>query len=320
MKKVLCAGEALFDFISLDKVKVGFSKSFEKRVGGSPLNVAIGIARLGFKVSYLTKLSNDSFGEAIFEFLSSEGIDMDLVKFDPKAKTTLAFVSVDERGIPEYEFYRDGMADTLLQMQDIDKIQPHGYDLLHFGSIAMSSYPVANTLWELFKRFKGRTLISFDPNIRPQLVEDMKSYIDILEEILRGADIVKMSVEDMKWLGWESLEDFVRRFKREQKVTILTKGKMGSEAIFNGEKIFQRAYNAGRVVDTTGCGDAFMAAFVVEFLRNGWNMESLKRSLDFASAAAALVSTRKGAAPSMPTLTEVKSFLEKRIKLGEGML
>ena len=311
MKKVLCAGEALFDFISLERKKVGFSSIFEKRVGGAPLNVAVGLARLGFDVTYLVKLSNDSFGKAIYEFLASENIDVRFVKFDPNAKTTLAFVSVDEKGIPEFEFYRDNAADTLLNSDDLKGIKPEDFELFHFGSIAMCSHPTADTLWNLFQSFKGKTLTSFDPNIRPNLVKDRRKYLEILKAIFKDADIVKMSLEDLEWLGWERLEDFVSHFKRSDKITVLTKGEAGSEAIFRGKKYHQKAFTVERVIDTTGCGDTFMAGFIAELLKNGLRSEAIQSALEFGSASAALVAMKKGAAPSMPTLNEVNMFLRK---------
>src|SRR6202023_3818444 len=99
LSPVLGGGEGLFDFISAEIGSgLGASKTFEKRVGGSPFNIAVGVRRLGVPVSFVGKFGDDQFGEALVQFLRNEQIDVDLIVREPGTKTTLAFVAVDSAG------------------------------------------------------------------------------------------------------------------------------------------------------------------------------------------------------------------------------
>jgi fructokinase len=110
---VLVGGEALFDLISSNPgAGLGGTKAFEKRAGGSPFNIAVGVRRLGTPVAFVGKFGEDQFGEALVQFLRNEQIDVDLIVREPGTKTTLAFVAVDSAGKVDFRFYRDNAADT----------------------------------------------------------------------------------------------------------------------------------------------------------------------------------------------------------------
>ncbi len=115
LSPVLVGGEALFDFISAEIGSgLGVSKTFEKRIGGSPFNIAVGVRRLGVPVAFVGKFGDDQFGEALVEFLKNESIDVTHIVREEGTKTTLAFVAVDKEGKPEFRFYRDHAAIVIM--------------------------------------------------------------------------------------------------------------------------------------------------------------------------------------------------------------
>src|SRR6266404_8696906 len=116
---VLVGGEALYDLISTNPgAGLAGTKAFEKRVGGSPFNIAVGVRRLGTPVTFVGKFGDDQFGEALVEFLKNESIDVTHIVREEGTKTTLAFVAVDKEGKPEFRFYRDHAADISLRSDE----------------------------------------------------------------------------------------------------------------------------------------------------------------------------------------------------------
>ncbi len=311
MSYILCAGEALYDFISKDKGKsLGESVLFEKRPGGAPLNVAVGLARLGNTVEYLTKLSDDPFGRGLKEFLESEGVGTSHVVVESKGRTTLAFVSLGEDGKPDFAFYREGASDTKLTMDEV-RVNPSEVVLYHFGSISLLDPPSSETFLKLFEMFSGRVPTSFDPNVRPSLIKNKEDYIRSLEAVLEKADVLKLSEEDMVYIfGDVDLIRFVRRYGRENKATFLTLGERGSVVFCCGKVFEHSAVVVGNVVDTTGCGDAYMAGVIHVLASKGLDKASVSEALELASVVAGIVATRFGAANSMPTLEEVTRWRE----------
>ncbi|TXH60558.1 MAG: carbohydrate kinase, partial [Thiothrix sp.] len=129
----LVCGEALFDVFTTEVVdQAAFEVPLSARVGGSPLNVAVGLARLGCPVAMLTGLSTDFLGERLLASLQSEGVNTGLI-VRKQAPTTLGFVQQDAAGVPSYAFYGNGAADRLLTLDDIN-VDLEGTAVIHFGS------------------------------------------------------------------------------------------------------------------------------------------------------------------------------------------
>ena len=301
---ILSAGEALFDFVSKDADNLKSSRTFDRIPGGSPMNVALALSRLGDSVRFLGKLSSDPFGTALKEFMDSEGIDTSLLRFSHDHKTSLAFVASDKNGVPDYMFYRENTADMNLKLDEVS-LDPGNFSIYHFGSIALASGETSKTLLKIFDDFLGRVLISFDPNIRTSIIKSKKEYLERIDSVLRYSDIVKLSRDDMEYIiGSSDVEKFVEIYERKDKITILTKGADGSILYKDGKIHHQDALNFGKIVDTAGCGDAFIAGFLHIVNQDGTNWKSLKKALRFASAIAGIVATKAGA--DMPTLIELK--------------
>ncbi len=300
--KILCAGEALIDFISMEKgKKLSQVNTFKKRPGGAPFNVAVALSRLKNRVSFLSRISSDSFGSFLIDFMKREGIDTSNVVIDHLHHTTLAFVSIDEGGKPDFEFYGENSADSNLTLDDIKDLKIDEFSAFHFGSISLVRDPTSKTLLDLFERFVGKVLTFFDPNVRASLIKSRDEFLERIEPVLRKADIVKLSEEDLAYLGYEDLEEFVRDFGREGKMTFLTLGKEGSVGYFKGKIYRVKAFVDGEVVDTTGCGDAYMAGLIHVLVRGGDGEEAM----EFANRLAGVVATRYGAASAMPRVEEL---------------
>ncbi len=292
----------------------GRTVGFRTYPGGSPYNVAVALARLGAQVEFAGKASTDFFGRSLVENLQQEGVGIRFLSSSP-APSTLAFVTL-ERGEPSFAFYGEGSADTLLQAGDL----PAGIastTVLAFGSISLLRGPTAATITHLVERLHDRTLLCFDPNIRPSLVKDATSYRQMLTQLFRTVAIVKMSETDTKWFAPdqspESVAAEVQRLG--PALVVVTRGSRGAVAQTASVTI-QVSAPAVRVVDTVGAGDAFTAGVLFALMeQRGASRASiehlraseLKAALTFAAGAAALTCTKPGANP--PRREEVEQFL-----------
>jgi fructokinase len=158
-----CMGEMLIDFIPVQHD--GRTTGFSMAPGGSPYNVAVGLARLGARTAFVSKASTDFFGRFLTRHLEEAAVDTRFLPTDP-AFSTLAFVAY-ENGEPNYSFYGDGMADTLLRSEDIPQAFYDEVELLHIGSISLLRGETPEAVLSAAERLKGSALISVDPNIRP---------------------------------------------------------------------------------------------------------------------------------------------------------
>jgi len=317
LKPVLCGGEILLDFLSKDVGKgLADSMLFEKRPGGSIFNVAVGLRRLGVPASLLTKLGGDEFSQGLMSVITEEKINTECLRRDPDLKTTLAFVALNKEGKPEFRFYRENAADTRLTVSEIEHIDSQDYSMYHFGSIALLEKPASDAYLELLDMFHGeKVTTSFDPNIRPSLIHDRKSFLQMFYRVSEVVDILKMSDDDLEYItGLADAREGLRKMPdRTNAVILVTLGKNGAIASCRGQSRHVSTFNRVRVKDTTGCGDAFMAAILSGLLNSGdftaLSMSRLTDIVTFANAAATIVGTRYGASNSMPRLREVDRFL-----------
>lgn len=317
LKPVLCGGEILLDFLSKDVGKgLADSMLFEKRPGGSIFNVAVGLRRLGVPASLLTKLGGDEFSQGLMSVITEEKINTECLRRDPDLKTTLAFVALNKEGKPEFRFYRENSADTRLTVSEIEHIDPQDYSMYHFGSIALLEKPASDAYLELLDMFHGeKVTTSFDPNIRPSLIHDRKSFLQMFYRVSEVVDILKMSDDDLEYItGLADAREGLRKMPdRTNALILVTLGKNGAIASCRGQSRHVSTFNRVRVKDTTGCGDAFMAAILSGLLNSGdftaLSMSRLTDIVTFANAAATIVGTRYGASNSMPRLREVDRFL-----------
>jgi len=318
LKPVLCGGEILLDFISKEVGKgLDHSVLFEKRPGGSIFNVVVGLRRLGVLVSFLTKIGGDEFAQGLMDIIRKEKINTECLKRDISLKTTLAFVAVNKEGKPEYRFYRDKAADTMLTIPEVRDIDPKNYSIYHFGSISLLEKPASDAYLELLNMFcKEKVITSFDPNIRPPLIKDKKDFLNMFFKISKIVDILKMSDDDLKYItGLTDAKKGLRKIldKINSSLILVTLGRNGVLSYCKGQFMHIPTFNKIRIKETTGCGDAFMAAVIYRLLEceNFLHLSTSKliEILTFANGVATIVGTRYGASNSMPWLQEAEEFI-----------
>jgi fructokinase len=320
---VLVGGEALFDFFSTDiGAGLGGSTGFEKRAGGSPFNIAVGVRRLGVPVSYVGKLGVDQFGDALVEFLERESIDVGNVIREPGTKTILAFVAVDKEGKPEFKFYRDNAADVSLKREELNRVNPEAFSLFHCGGIVLADEPAASAYLSLADRFVASGIpVSLDPTVRRSLIQEPARYLNFLSELIKRVTILKVSDEELQFLTGitANYDEAIKELPvRRDGLVFVTLGSAGSSVYRAGEKIAHTSGFPVKVVETTGCGDSFMAATLAQLAGKSaaelaaLGEKELTAIMQFSNAAAAIVATRVGAAEANPTRPEVEQFIAQR--------
>ena len=304
---ILISGEALVDLIP-DPEKDG---RYDAVLGGSPYNVALGLARLGAPAAFISRLSADANGESLAASLAAEGVDLSFVARDPRP-TTLAFVM---RGTAEtgsrYAFYLDG---TCYDGEWPFPAQwPAKARHLHVGSFAAVERHGAKVA-EAMRQAAPVASVSFDPNIRPFVTPDRAQVLARVEAEVALASIVKASEEDLSWLYPDrGVEDTLRVWAAlGPRFCIATLGGEGALAYLGAERL-EIAPRRVAVVDTVGAGDSFMSSLLFAMDRDGAlgagagkpTREKLAAWTDFAARASALTCARKGSNP--PTLAEVEA-------------
>lgn len=314
---VVCLGELLFDFVALeDSVRLEQATTFHRAPGGAPANVAVALTRLGTRASFVGKIGGDAFGRSLRQTLAGEGVDLRGLVEDSAARTPLAFVGSDGLGGRSFVFYHDGMADTLLRPDEVNRDLIAGARVFHFGSVTLAAEPSASaTLAAARCAHDSGCLVSFDPNVRLELWDSPRRALECIVNALHMVDVVKVSSDELEFLTGTS--DPVQACQRLREhgpaLAVVT---LGSDGCY-----FDAATCSGRVpgvsvtaVDSLGAGDAFVAGLLAGLSARGDtgvcdDPEALIRTLRFANAVGALTTTRYGAIPALPTRADVEHLL-----------
>ncbi|HSF95783.1 MAG TPA: carbohydrate kinase [Thermohalobaculum sp.] len=307
---VVC-GEALFDLFAGEGPD---GLSFDARIGGSPFNVAVGLARLGQRAALLTGMSTDPLGGRLVAALAGEGVETSLL-VRTNRPTTLSLVDVGPDGGPAYTFYGSGAADRALDPDDVPELDPEVWGL-HFGSYSLVVEPVGGTLLGLARREARRRLVTLDPNVRPTIEPDLDVWRKRIDAFAATADLVKVSSEDLALLypGQDLDEAAARWLGSGAAVVVVTLGPDGALALTPSGRIAIPGVPV-MVADTVGAGDTFQAALVTALAETGNTTHSrlaslsvaeLERMLRFAATAAALTCGRRGA--DLPRRNELPSL------------
>ena len=319
-KRVICAGEILCDFISTVRgTGLAGASQFVKKPGGSPFNIAIGLARLGMDVSFLVKIGADEFGTALADFLSSEGVDMSCVVNGAGHNTTLAMAAINELGKPEFRFYRENSADISLTVDELPPITPRETSAFSCGSLALSDNPVGDAILCVFEKMRASGVMTvLDPNVRPLYVEDRPIYRKRIKYLIPLVDVLKLSDDDLAWLtGTRDIEAGLSKLGcNPAGLVIVTEGGRGARAVWRGETVSVPCPDV-EIAETTGCGDSFIAGVISKLAPLGrlgladMSPKFLKNTIAWANACASIVATRYGAANSMPRPAEVDEFMRE---------
>ena len=307
MAMILVAGEALIDFL---QVTCNGRDGFVYHPGGSPYNVAIGLARLGLSAAFLGAISTDPFGKFLLANLKENRVEVAYVH-RVNAPTALSFVMhLNRKGEPEYLFYGQETADTQLSSNATNAIPPQfpsSVKAIHLGSLAMVRQPCATALTELMEREHHARLVSFDPNVRPDQIPDPRGYRKKFSRWLPLVDVLKLSHADLSYIAPGGSEEVVvqRWLSQGPKVIVVTLGQAGARGYTRSATVEVKAPPV-EVVDTVGAGDAFTAGLLaaLDWLGKlskeaitGLSELDLKRALEYAAKVAAITCTRVGADP-----------------------
>ena len=313
----ISCGDILVDLF-YQPTEVAGKVDLQGHVGGSPLNVAIGLSRLGNQAGYLCKNSVDFIGQQISTYLESNQILPDWV-LPSDLNSTLAMVKTNPDGSANYAFYTDNTADLSMQVEDLPDTFPDSLDALHFASYSTAVGATSTALKALAQRESGRRVISYDPNLRASVEPDMEKWRETFKLFSSVAHFVKASDEDIATLmgSGKSLESFaVDTLAAGARVVVVTEGSGGATIYSTDGRQFRSRPLSIKVADTVGAGDTFQAASLHWLKANGcMNAGSLdvadadlEACVNFAAVAAAITWTRHGA--DLPNLKEVEAGLE----------
>ena len=312
---VAALGELLIDFIAAEDSVYG-NPQFEANPGGAPCNVLAMLQKLGRKTAFIGKVGNDGFGRQLRDAVDSCGVDLKGLQMDDTVHTTLAFVHRLPNGDRDFSFYRNPGADMMLESNEIPEEMIKDAKIFHYGSLSLTDEPVRSATHKALETAeKYGVLRSYDPNLRPPLWQSDEL---AKEQILWGmahCDILKIADNEIFWLsGKEDFDEGIAWLKEQFSIPLiwLTLGPDGSRVYYKDMKISTPAFLQENTIETTGAGDTFCACMLDGVLRygtDGFTEETLKETVRFASAAASIITTRKGALKSMPEKQEIIDFL-----------
>lgn len=319
---IVSLGEALIDFVALEAgVGVGEASGFLKAPGGAPANVAAGVARLGRPAAFLGKVGDDPFGRFLKDTLRNVGVDVGGLRMDPRARTGLAFVSLATSGERDFCFFRNPSADMLYRPDEVAEDRIRQARIFHFGSITLIQDPSrAATLHAVDLARGAGVLVSFDPNLRPPLWPSLQDARRAILDALPLAHVVKVSEEELEFLtgGGDlgSCMEALMAANPGMQLLVVTMGARGA-AWKTRAQSGQAPAPTVNAVDTTGAGDGFVAGLLVKLLDAGIGPNDLAdldagrldAAVRFACTVGALVTTRKGAIPALPTMEQVETML-----------
>lgn len=308
---IVVSGEALMDVFAAGDTTTG--TTLDARIGGSPLNVAIGLRRLGQAAAFFGGVSTGFLGERLMQALRAEDVDTGCT-VRSSAPVTLSLVGVDSRGVPSYAFYGDGAADRQVEPDALARVP--AAQAYQFGSYAMVVEPVAATQRALIERESGRALIAYDPNIRLNVEPEIQRWRDTLQWMLPHTALLKVSDEDLGLLypGVPAADLAAQWLAAGVALVVVTRGGEGAWA-WTAQHHVAAAPVPVQVIDTVGAGDTFQAGLLSALSERGLLSRTGVQALDrhtlvdvlaFAAQAAAITCSRRGA--DLPRRAELPAF------------
>lgn len=321
---VVTLGELLIDLFPAETGRrLTEVSAFLPKPGGAPANVAVATSRLGKKSAFIGKVGDDAFGHHLADVLHLEGVDVSGIRFDPHARTSMAFIAMPDPDHSEFLFYRNPGADMMLKPDEVDPDLMHTARVFHFGSLSLIQEPSRSaTLAAIDYAREGNALISFDVNYRPLLWSSPQDAVKMISGVIPRVDLVKLNEVEAALLGgYEDVEISPDRMEETGKlilsmgieICILTLGPEGSYFHVSGSGAYVPGFKV-HTIDATGCGDAFIAGLLCRLSdskdwRDQASPRDLEQALTYANAVGALTSLKKGVIPALPTADEVEAFL-----------
>ena len=313
---VIALGELLIDFTMNGQSEQG-NNMFEACPGGAPCNVLALLNKMGKKTAFIGKVGKDQFGALLRDTITEAGIDASNLMVDENVNTTLAFVHTFPDGDREFSFYRNPGADMMLTADEVNPEVVKDTKVFHFGTLSMTHEGVREATKKAVETAKANgCLVSFDPNLRPPLWSSLDLAKEQMEYGFGKCDILKISDNEIQFVSGKEDDDEGIAYLQETyniPLILLTMGKDGSRAYYKGMRVERPGFSV-KAIETTGAGDTFCGSslnYLVDHDFENLTEEQLGEMLTFANAAAALVTTKKGAIKAMPVKEEVLELIQK---------
>jgi fructokinase len=309
MSRIVCVGESFVDLLGEPELSdLGASEFFQRAGGGAVSNVAIGIARLGGSVAFVGAIGRDPFGKFLVRTLAHENVDVDGVRA-VDAPTSLIFVTRGPEGAREFFPVNCPGADVRLAPDDLDAAALRRARCIHFGGVTLAAEPGRSACLAAASIGREGGLVTFDPNPRPAIFPSVDEMRRVLLGACEAAHLVKCSDEDLDALGIAG-RDPASLLRGAVKAAVITHGSSGCAWATKDAAGEARAPHV-QAVDTTGAGDAFMAALVwriVERHKGETDGAALADAARFAAVAGSIACTRVGAIDGLPRSGEVEAM------------
>ncbi len=316
MIDVVALGELLIDFACLSTDSEGYP-TMAAHPGGAPANFLAALTKFGAKTALLGKVGTDAFGQMLTGTLQKAGIETRGLIATDDVFTTLAFVTFDDSGDRHFSFARKPGADTCIRFEELDLSLIDQAKVFHFGTLSLTDEPARSATCQAVAYAKSHgKLITYDPNLRKPLWNDLKEAKEQLIWGLTQADVVKISDEEVEFLFGLGVQEGAQ-YILDHFPTRLVFVTCGPDGCY-----FQNSVASGKVPglkniavkDTTGAGDIFGGSAVWKLLQYGTDPatmpeEVLRDTASFACTSASLSTTRAGGISSIPEYKDILALL-----------
>jgi fructokinase len=295
-------GEALVDMLEGES---DGQAVYRPMAGGSPMNVAVGLARLGDRVEFVGSFGSDPLGERLREFLAGTGVGLrGSVQVDSPTSLALTAFAGSE---PHFSFYGSPHSFGQLGPDRLDRALIERAKVVHFGSISLLEAPVLDTVRVVCAT--DGPMRTLDPNVRPDLLRDVDGYRALMDELYRHVDLVKLSADDARVLYPGELEAAARRVQAAGVPTVVLTMSADGALLLHGDELVHLPNRDIEAVDATGGGDATMAGLIHGLLASEppIGLDRWREILRFALDVAALTVLAAGGATAMPTRAAVEA-------------
>lgn len=308
---VLLYGDAFVDFISNDRTNTKFTKF----LGGTTVNVAAGVARIGAPAALITLTGDDEVSEFVRQEITKEGVNLDYAKLIPEKRVTSVDVHLLEGNERMFTNYIDETPDLQVESHHLEKEAFEKASVFSFCSNTMF-HPIAleTTKKAVEMAIEHGALLAMDANIRPLRWESPQQCHDTIAQFLSKADLLKVADEELLFLmETESIEEGIQKLVAQYDIDVImvTLGANGAYVVMNGETRHVPSIEI-TCVDTTGAGDAFMSGMLRQVHLNGMpkTMDEAFDYVYFANQLGAMAATKPGAITAMPRLSEIQEFMK----------
>jgi 2-dehydro-3-deoxygluconokinase len=312
VSEIILFGEPMAMFVADYVGKLEDIEKFTRSLAGAEVNVCIGLKRLGYDVSYVTKLGVDPFGRYIKNFLVNEGIDTSYITFDKNYPTAFQIKSKTEVGDPEVVYFRRGTAASHFTKEDMEKIDFEGVRHVHITGIPPAlSLSCREATYELISKAREKKLpITFDPNLRPTLWASREEMVSVINDIASKCDIILPGVDEGLTLTGSNDPNEIANFylRLGVKAVLVKMGDKGAFVKTHDETYTVPGFKVPKVIDTVGAGDGFAVGVISGLLEK----LSLSDAVVRGNAIGSLQVMVPGDNEGLPDRSRLEQYLKKQ--------